>query len=80
MVPRPAICINQDTSICFHSCCKPQFDTDSRQGTTMEVMGEDLVESEVNVDVPLRNTNNEGVKLKQGNYVAFRESDLGTYL
>ena len=47
----------------------------------MEVMGEDLVESEVNVDVPLRNTNNEGgVKLKQGNYVAFRESDLGTYL
>ena len=46
----------------------------------MEVMGEDLIESEVNVDVSLRNTNNEEVKLNQGNYVAFQASDLRTYL
>ena len=42
----------------------------------MEVMGEDLVESEVNVDVPLRNTNNDGVKLNLGNYKQMQHKRL----
>ena len=46
----------------------------------MVVTGQDLIESGVNLDVPEKNTNSEGVKLKQFDYIPPQARDLRIHL